>query len=74
MIKENLIIIFKKNSGKIIGSLIGLVLAIFILIIGLFRTLFIVALTVVGYFIGNKIEKKESITDFLKEILEIISR
>ena len=69
MIREKLFVIFKQNSGKIIGSLIGLILAIFILIIGLFKTLFIVLLTVGGYFIGSKVEKGEDILKLIKKRL-----
>ncbi len=72
MIKEKLIIIFEKNSGKIIGSLIGLILAIFILKIGLFKTLFIVAFIIGGYFIGDRVDKKESLLQFINRILRFI--
>ena len=71
MIKEKLIIIFEKNSGKIIGSLIGLILAIFILKIGLFKTLFIVAFIIVGYFIGDRVDKKESLLQLINKILRL---
>lgn len=72
MIKEKLIIILEGNSGKIIGSLIGLILAIFILKIGLFKTLFIVAFIIGGYFIGNQLDKKESLSQLMNRILRFI--
>ncbi len=71
MIKEKLIVIFENNSGKIIGSLIGLILAIFILILGLFKTLLVVMLTGVGCFIGYKIDRGESLIEFIKNLLQI---
>ena len=72
MIKEKLIIIFEKNSGKIIGSLIGLILAIFILKIGLFKTLFIVAFIIGGYLIGDRIDKKESLSQLMNRAVRFI--
>lgn len=72
MIKEKLIIIFEENSGKIIGSLIGLILAIFILKIGLFKTLFIVTFIIGGYLIGDRLDKKENISQFMNRILRFI--
>lgn len=71
MIKEKIVHMVENNSGKIIGSLIGLFLAIFILSIGFFKTMFIVALIVLGYAIGSKIDKRESLLEFLKTLLGI---
>lgn len=71
MIKEKMILIFENNSGKIIGSLIGLILAIFILILGLFKTLLIVMLTGLGFFIGYKIDRGESVIEFVKKLSRI---
>lgn len=71
MIKEKLFVIFKQNSGKIIGSLIGLILAIFILVIGFFKTLFIVLLTIAGYFVGDKVERKENLLELVKKKLRL---
>lgn len=69
MLKEFLINVFSKNQGKIIGSLIGLILAILILIIGFFRTLVIVIFVFTGYYIGKKIDNKEDLVEFLDRIL-----
>lgn len=71
MIKEKLILIFENNSGKIIGSLIGLILAIFILILGLFKTLLIVVLTGLGFFIGYKIDRGESVIELVRKLSRI---
>jgi Small integral membrane protein len=69
MLKEFLLNIFSKNQGKIIGSLIGLVLAVFILLIGFFRTLLIALFIFAGYYIGKKIDNKEDLIEFLDRIL-----
>lgn len=69
MLKEYLLDILSKNQGKIIGSIIGFVLAIFILLIGFFQTLLISLFVFAGYFIGRKIDKKEDFIEFLDKIL-----
>lgn len=69
MLKDYLLDIFNKNQGKIIGSAVGLLLSIIILIIGFFRTLLIVLFVLSGYYIGKKIDSKEDITDILDKIL-----
>ena len=71
MIKEKIMFMFEKNSGKIIGSLIGLILAILILIIGLLKTVFILTLVTLGYFIGTKVDRGEDLIEFAKKILNI---
>lgn len=67
--KEFLLNIFSKNQGKIIGSFIGLVLAVFILLIGFPRTLLIALFVFVGYYIGKKIDNKEDLVELLDRIL-----
>jgi len=69
MFKEFLLNLFSKNQGKIIGSFIGLLLAILILIIGFFRTLIIVLFIFAGFYIGKKIDNKEDLVEFLDRIL-----
>lgn len=69
MLKEYLLNLFDKNQGKIIGSLLGLVIAVLILIIGFFRTLLIILFIFAGYYIGKKVDNKEDIIEFLDRIL-----
>lgn len=69
MLKEYLLDLFNKNQGKIIGSLLGLVIAVLMLIIGFFRTLLIILFIFAGYYIGKKVDNKEDIVEFLDRIL-----
>lgn len=69
MLKEYLLNVFSKNQGKIIGSAIGLILAVLILMIGFFRTLVIVAFVSAGYYIGKMIDNKEDLVELLDRIL-----
>lgn len=66
---EFLLNIFSKNQGKIIGAFIGLVLSVFILLIGFFRTLLIALFVFAGYYIGKKIDNKEDLVELLDRIL-----
>ncbi|MTI70190.1 MAG: DUF2273 domain-containing protein [Firmicutes bacterium] len=61
--------LFQRNEGKIIGGLIGFLIAIFILIIGILKTLFIIIFISIGCYFGNIIDKKEDVTELLDRIL-----
>lgn len=69
MLKDFLLNIFSKNQGKVIGSAAGLILAVLILVIGFFRTIVIIMFVLFGYYIGQKIDNKEDLSEFLDRIL-----
>ncbi|KNF07401.1 protein of unknown function DUF2273 [Gottschalkia purinilytica] len=69
MIKERVISILENHRGKVICSLIGFILAVIILLVGFFKTLFIIACVLVGYYFGSKIDNEENISDILDKIL-----
>lgn len=55
----------KLNTGKTIGTLIGLLTSILILTIGIFKTLLILICCVIGYIIGKRIDDGENLIDIL---------
>ena len=58
-----------KNSGKI-GAGIAFVFALFLVIFGFLKTLFIIVLTVIGYIIGALIfADKDKVKDWMDKIL-----
>ncbi|SKA81979.1 Uncharacterized membrane protein [Caloramator quimbayensis] len=69
MWKEVILNIFHNNQGKFIGTIAGLIIAVFILLIGFFKTLFIAICAFIGYYIGKKIDNKESIVEIIQKIL-----
>ncbi len=72
MIKDLFISIvywINNNRRKFLGGLIGMVLAILILSIGFFRTLFIVICTIAGYLLGSKSYSKKDLLELLERIL-----
>ena len=50
----------KEHCGRTIGIVAGFIIAISILLIGFFSTLFIIICVGLGLFIGNKIDKGDS--------------
>ena len=58
-----------RNKGKSIGTLLGFIIAILVLTIGFFKTLFIVLCTWLGYYIGKKSDNQENIRDIIEKIL-----
>jgi uncharacterized membrane protein len=69
MWKETLLVFFNNNRGKCIGTTIGFLIAVFSLIIGFFKTMFVVICMLLGYYIGKKSDNKESIIEVIERIL-----
>ncbi len=72
MIKEKVLKIFQSlgdKKGRTIGAIIGFIIGIFILIIGFFRTLFIVICTWLGYYLGKISDDRENFNDILKKVM-----
>lgn len=61
--------LFNNNRGKCIGVTAGLIIGIFVLVIGFFKTLFLTICILLGYYIGKKIDNKESIIEVIERIL-----
>ncbi len=72
MIKEKIMRFLEAlgdRKGRTIGAIIGFIIAILVLIIGFFRTLFIVLCTWLGYYIGKKSDDRENFKDILSKII-----
>jgi len=67
MIKEKILTYYNEHRGAINGAAIGFLLAVFILLVGFFRVLFIAILTGVGYYIGKRMHEDK---DYLKNLLD----
>ena len=57
------------NKGKVLGSIIGFLFGILFLIIGFFKTLLVFICTLIGYFIGARIDIDGNIKKLLDKIL-----
>lgn len=69
MFKERLLNFLSMNFGKVIGSFLGLLIGILFFTLGFFKTILLIILISLGYYIGNKIDKHESIIEILDKIL-----
>ncbi|MGI6093294.1 MAG: DUF2273 domain-containing protein [Veillonellaceae bacterium] len=61
--------IWQNHSGKIVGAVAGLLIGIFIIAFGFFRTLLVLLCVAAGYIVGKRIDEKEEITDILDRLL-----
>lgn len=67
---EKLLGYYEEHRGGINGAGIGLLLAVFILLLGFFKVLFIAIFAGVGYYIGKRIhEDKDYIRNLLDRVL-----
>jgi uncharacterized membrane protein len=57
------------HRGKIIGGILGLIIAIIIITLGFLKAVFVILCTVLGYYIGKSLDNKEDIRDILDKIL-----
>lgn len=58
-----------EHLGKVLGLLGGLVISLLIIYLGFIHTVFIVTFSLVGYYLGSRIDNRESIRDLLNRIL-----
>lgn len=67
MDKEKLLMFYYSHRGGINGALIGLLFALFVLIIGFFQTLFVMICVGTGYYIGKRISQDK---EYIKKLLD----
>jgi len=60
-LRESLLSYIYENWGKVLGGLIGLVVALLIIVFGFWSGLFIIACVLAGIFLGGRIEKQENL-------------
>lgn len=62
--------IWENHRGKLLGTLIGLFVALLVLWVGVLWSLFILACMLVGYWLGKRMdEHKENLAEVLDRIL-----
>lgn len=67
MYKEKVLKFYNSYKWEINGALIGFSLAVFIIIVGIFKTLFIALLSGIGYYIGKRLSDDK---DYIKNLLD----
>ncbi|MFY9175071.1 MAG: DUF2273 domain-containing protein [Peptococcia bacterium] len=66
MWKRLLIEILDKHRGKLVGIVVGFIIAILVLSIGFWRTFFIACCIGVGYIIGKQFDDDQSLRDLIE--------
>ncbi|SHI92881.1 DUF2273 domain-containing protein [Lutispora thermophila] len=61
MDKDKLINFIINRQGKIIGAIIGFITGLFLLTLGFFKTLILLACSMAGYYIGKKLIIKKTL-------------
>lgn len=70
MDKEKVLKFYNSYKWEINGALIGFGIAVFIIIVGFFKTLFIALLSCIGYYIGKRLsDDREYIKNLLDRVL-----
>lgn len=69
MNRELFMELWQLHSGKIVGTLAGLLFGIFIILFGFFYTIFVMFCMISGYVIGKRIDEKENIMEILDKLL-----
>lgn len=59
----------RRNPGKTTGAVLGLIWGLIVLWLGLFWALFLTATTLIGYWLGKKIDDREDILEQLQRWL-----
>ena len=61
--------LWENSRWRMIGVIAGLVIGILFLYLGFLQTIFLLLCIGLGFFIGNKLDKKEDLMDFLDRLL-----
>ncbi len=69
MLNDILHDIWNNYRGRFLCSLFALFIGAMFLVIGIWQTLFLIACIIVGFFIGNKLDKKEDLLEWLDRLL-----
>lgn len=61
--------LWRVYRGRLLGSVFGLFIGAMFLIFGFLQTIFLLICISAGFFIGNKIDKKEDLLEWLDRLL-----
>lgn len=70
MVSEDFYRLINDNWGKVLGGIVGLVIALLIVGFGFWRGLFILVCIAVGIYVGSRYEHSEQVRDFFRRLWE----
>ena len=68
MLNEIFSDLWKNYRGRLLGSIFGLFIGVMFLILGFLQTIFLLICITAGFFLGNKLDKKEDLMQDCKGI------
>ena len=57
------------HRGKLVGTILGIIIGISILLFGFFKTLFIMICGLIGLFVGKRVDEKDDLMDIVEKII-----
>ena len=60
---------WREHRGKLVGTILGLVLGISVLLFGFWKTVFVLLCGLIGLFVGSRVDRGE---DFLQNIRDYL--
>lgn len=70
MFEKIVLYLVTEHRGKVIGVCLGLLASILFISYGFWRTLFIIACILVGYYIGKKIDENANLELWFKNLFK----
>lgn len=70
MIEKMFLYLITEHRGKVIGISLGLLASILFISYGFWRSIFVIACIVLGYFIGKKIDDNSNIEVWFKNLFK----
>jgi uncharacterized membrane protein len=57
------------HRGKLVGTILGIIIGISILLFGFFKTLFIMICGLIGLFVGKRVDEKDDLMNIVEKII-----
>ncbi len=70
MVEKIILYLVTEHRGKVIGIFLGLLASILFITYGFWRTIFVIACIVLGYFIGKKIDEDANLETWVKNLFK----
>lgn len=61
--------VWQNHRGKLIGTILGSMIGISILLFGFFKTVFIMICGLIGLFVGKRVDDKDDLMDIVEKII-----